>query len=271
MHFITAKPVKRKINVLIILLHAILIKISQAPYVVLYKTEKLNNINCHKKVIEGDFPSAHERELPPLKSIFFIETSCKGGINSRQACSIESAARAHPNWQINVLFAGPVSIHTQNGSTIGVLQKFNNINFYRIHVADYGKGTPLEDILSSNLLNSSRWSVMHSADVLRYLTLYKWGGVYLDLDVIVVKPFDSLARNWVAKQYDKYVASGLVSVWRNTMGRVFAKRLIRHVIIILYNQIVRRKKVITMSAHMSIAGRFLQYVQYRKNRFFAVI
>lgn len=45
-------------------------------------------------------------------------------------------------------------------------------------------------LYEKQVLQTSYWPVPHASDILRYTTLYKFGGTYLDLDVIVLKPFD---------------------------------------------------------------------------------
>jgi len=40
----------------------------------------------------------------------------------------------------------------------------------------------------------------HQSDLLWYLILFKWGGVYMDTDVIIVCPVDSLRTNVMAYQ-----------------------------------------------------------------------
>ncbi|XP_037557593.1 lactosylceramide 4-alpha-galactosyltransferase-like, partial [Dermacentor silvarum] len=52
--------------------------------------------------------------------------------------------------------------------------------------------TPLELWYESDILNKSAFPVEHLADALRLAVLYKQGGVYLDIDVIVMRSLDSL-------------------------------------------------------------------------------
>ncbi|XP_049266866.1 lactosylceramide 4-alpha-galactosyltransferase-like [Rhipicephalus sanguineus] len=54
------------------------------------------------------------------------------------------------------------------------------------------QGTPLGSWYESGILNKSAFPVEHLADALRLALLYKQGGVYLDIDVIVMRSFDSL-------------------------------------------------------------------------------
>ncbi|KAL3232007.1 hypothetical protein MRX96_023093 [Rhipicephalus microplus] len=52
--------------------------------------------------------------------------------------------------------------------------------------------TPLEAWYESGILDTSAFPVEHLADALRLAVVYKLGGVYLDIDVIVMRPLDSL-------------------------------------------------------------------------------
>lgn len=190
----------------------------------LSKAETFTNFNetsCHDAIIEDDLPSADSQmQFFPAKSIFFIGTSCKGGIKSREACSIESAARANPNWQINVLFTGPVATKKEKMIPMKILKHYQNVKFFRIHVTKFSKNTPLEQLLTKrkpNLLCRIR----HSSDVIKLISLYRWGGVYLDMDVIVMKSFDSLAKNWVARDSDTEIGSSYLGISRDEVGKKF--------------------------------------------------
>lgn len=63
-----------------------------------------------------------------------------------------------------------------------------------IFIYRYLDNTPLKVIHATGALNYSLWPVAHSSDVLRYTTLYKFGGIYLDLDVLVLKPLNDLSN-----------------------------------------------------------------------------
>ncbi|KAH7933925.1 hypothetical protein HPB49_019307 [Dermacentor silvarum] len=52
--------------------------------------------------------------------------------------------------------------------------------------------TPFEPWYESGILNKSAFPVEHLADALRLTVLYKQGGVYLDIDVIVLRSLDTL-------------------------------------------------------------------------------
>nr|CAD7412401.1 unnamed protein product [Timema poppensis] len=62
---------------------------------------------------------------------------------------------------------------------------YNNIRIRHVNIEHYLEGTPLEEWYKEGALKKSRWPMSHSSDVLRFITLWKYGGTYLDLDVVV--------------------------------------------------------------------------------------
>ncbi|EEC18888.1 lactosylceramide 4-alpha-galactosyltransferase, putative, partial [Ixodes scapularis] len=54
------------------------------------------------------------------------------------------------------------------------------------------EGTPLSSWNFSGAMRSSRYRVVHLADVLRLAVVYKYGGVYLDLDTVVLRSLEDL-------------------------------------------------------------------------------
>ncbi|KAJ8728397.1 hypothetical protein PYW08_016782 [Mythimna loreyi] len=179
-----------------------------------------DNIVCHYVNENDALPSAEDKNfLPTPNSIFFHETSCRGGLNSRQACAIESASRAHPRRQVYVMFSAPVSEAVYQRSSIAKLRRFANIKFARIHIGEYARNTPLEAMVASAPFNKSHFPLEHTSDILRYLTLYKWGGVYLDTDMLVVKSLTPLGNNWVAKQDSSFVNAAAIAISTDQLGR----------------------------------------------------
>jgi len=62
----------------------------------------------------------------------------------------------------------------------------------------------------------------HQTDLLRYLILFKWGGVYMDTDVIIVRPVDSLRTNVIAYE-DPYHKSANGAFIKFEKGNLFIK------------------------------------------------
>lgn len=125
------------------------------------------------------------------RSIFFHETSCFGRseaiLNARQACAVESAAMMNPNMTVYLLYLSPSKLSESSRVLYEILKDYSNVKIRRIMINEYVKDTPLERWYASGILKSSYWPTSHMSDILRYLTLWKYGGIYLDLDVVVKK------------------------------------------------------------------------------------
>ncbi|XP_013172035.1 PREDICTED: lactosylceramide 4-alpha-galactosyltransferase-like isoform X2 [Papilio xuthus] len=208
--------------ILIILCVCFLHKINNSKYL---PWAHLKDISCYYSVKGDVLPSADSNNFSPSqKSIFFMETSCRRNLTSRDLCAIESAARAHPDYRINVLFAAPISAELLG--QFSLRQKFENVRFARIHIDEYSKNTPVQELVWSGGLYKSHWRVEHASDLLRYLTLYKFGGIYLDLDVVVAKRLDTLAANWAARESEFYVGSSAIAFSLDSVGRSIAEAAI---------------------------------------------
>lgn len=124
------------------------------------------------------------------RNIFFHETSCFGkeGIvmTSRQACAIESAAMMNPTMKVHLFILSNANYSNETKQIIHILTNYKNVVIHRIFMEEYVKNTPIQDWWESGVLRSSRWPKSHMSDILRYLTLWKFGGIYLDLDVVVI-------------------------------------------------------------------------------------
>lgn len=80
-----------------------------------------------------------------------------------------------------------------------------------LNIFTYGIGTPAENWIKYDKLFYSKWLNSHTSDFLRYLTMYKYGGVYLDLDVVVQKTFENVEPNFSGAESNEDVAAGVMS------------------------------------------------------------
>lgn len=94
-------------------------------------------------------------------------------------------------------------------SLIESLRQYRNIYFKYFNLVEFSKETPLESWILSEKLQTSKYLLSHTSDVVRYLTLYKYGGTYLDLDVIVVKHHN--LSNYACSEDDKYVNGAILN------------------------------------------------------------
>ena len=181
------------------------------------------------------YPNDHQRLLNILdtntkpiggKNIFFLETSYSSDgivkLNARQACAIESAAKANPSHQIFVLFASPVGFRNATPlPLVELILSYNNVHLNYLNITQYAEKTPLEEWIKKGDLFKSKYINAHTSDVLRYLTLWKYGGTYLDLDVVVRKPLDSIPSNYAGAENSKTINCAVLNLDRQ-FGFLFA-------------------------------------------------
>ncbi|KAH7965896.1 hypothetical protein HPB49_011951 [Dermacentor silvarum] len=127
--------------------------------------------------------------------IWFIETSHKQKLTAREACSIESTCRHNGDYNVHLLSTGNIS--SSDCPYHRILSRLPNFHSARLNVSVVLAETPLR--ATEAALNRSIYKVVHLSDWLRYVVLWKRGGVYLDSDMIVVKSLKGI-RNAVFYQ-----------------------------------------------------------------------
>lgn len=147
----------------------------------------------------------------------------------RQACAIESAALWNPLRSIFVLFPSPVGVY-KNGTTpqlIEILNKYPNIQFRTMNLWRYSYETPLFEWIKTNEIFKSGYLIEHISDIFRVVTLYKFGGLYLDLDVIVLKNMDYLGEDYVGDDWYGVANNAVMHASVNGTGREVMEKSLR--------------------------------------------
>lgn len=140
---------------------------------------------------------------------------------------IESAAKRNPIKAIYVLFNGPLTATGLAQSPIVFLAQLPNVHFARVHLKKYAKGTVLEELVSRRKNHRSKWPVQHTADLTRLLTLYKFGGISLDTDVLVIKKLKNLGKNWVVGRDGDHISSAAMAIGNDELGRKIINKLLK--------------------------------------------
>ena len=114
-----------------------------------------------------------------------------GKFNWRHWRSVESIFYHHPNAEVNIYS------NTLPGDIFNVLTEAGySIQVKRYSLEDMLIGSPAEGFIEK--LKEARkgpfW-YSHETDLLRMFLLYTYGGIYMDTDVIVVRPLNSLKAN----------------------------------------------------------------------------
>ena len=187
-----------------------------------------DEISCYYKN-EGDvLPSVEDpRFVPNNKSIFYIDSTCRGELTMMHACVAESAAAANPEWSIYLLFSYPLT-DSLSKRFLAELLTYPNINAARIHLDKYAKGTVLESILVNDI-KKSKHPIVDASNMLKIVTLHRWGGITLDNDMLIIRSFDDLPSNWVVKVNNE-LSSEALSVSKDDVGRNITGELMKYVL-----------------------------------------
>ncbi|XP_064541159.1 lactosylceramide 4-alpha-galactosyltransferase-like [Drosophila montana] len=162
---------------------------------------------------------------PPGRTIFFIESSCyrsdsqynMSSIKAHQACPIESAALHNPNFQVFVLFA---CLTHRNESTpiIDAIISYKNVHFRSLNLDRYAQDTPIGDWVKKGDLFTSSYLMYHLSDLLRLITLYRFGGVYLDMDVLQLRSLEDEPLNFAGAERSDSIGNSVISLEPNGFG-----------------------------------------------------
>ena len=157
----------------------------------------------HKTAIT-DIELTAQREIetepvPGQRHIIFLETRCvlndstpgnQSGlvISKREACAVASATNTNPDTTVYLLYTCSVAGKLSDSPEyVKQMLSYPNVRIWKLVLADYIKGTPLENWDLMGKVRSSNWPVVHASDILRYAALWKYGATYLDLDFVMQK------------------------------------------------------------------------------------
>lgn len=89
----------------------------------------------------------------------------------------------NPDHQIFLLFTSQVGYRNKTPIKLidTLVNNYKNINLNYLNISKYAESTPLSNWIKTGELFRSSYVNSHTSDVLRYLSLWKYGGTYLDL------------------------------------------------------------------------------------------
>ncbi|XP_021938491.1 lactosylceramide 4-alpha-galactosyltransferase-like isoform X2 [Zootermopsis nevadensis] len=189
-----------------------------------------------------EWTDVHTEPVRGDNHIIFLETRCvlndsrtinQSGliIHQRGACAVESAAKMNPNTKIYLIYTCSINGRLEDSPEyVKQMLSYSNVRLWKLDISDYVKDTPMENWDFTGKVKSSKWPLFHSSDILRYLTLWKYGGTYLDQDFVILKSLDALGRNYVGAQSPGYIASGALDFAMDTPGRTVAHLCLRDIL-----------------------------------------
>ena len=116
--------------------------------------------------------------------------------------------------------------------------KYKNIYFLSLsNLTKFVSGSPYEKDLKCSrkvceLLESSIYPEYHYSDLLRLLLVYKFGGIYSDLDIVTLKPFPGNLelKNLLAADTSSRLGNCFLKF---TQGHSFTELAMKHIVSIM--------------------------------------
>ncbi|NWR95133.1 A4GAT galactosyltransferase, partial [Furnarius figulus] len=134
---------------------------------------------------------------PPSRgNVFFVETSEQTKPGYLFSCSVESAARTHPEASVVVLMRG---LGKGNASlpkhwVFSLLSCFPNVQIQPLDLPELFSGTPLAKWYLWPLRRWEPYLLPVLSDACRIVLMWKYGGIYLDTDFIVLRNLENLTN-----------------------------------------------------------------------------
>ncbi|KAJ3061450.1 Lactosylceramide 4-alpha-galactosyltransferase [Podochytrium sp. JEL0797] len=139
---------------------------------------------------------------PPLKpdskvphNLFFLHYN-KHLDNPRYLCALESAARHNPDHKITLFAKNADSFKQDIKLWLDRIDAHmaERLVIEELNWASGMVGTPLESWWANEVYKDSSWVEQNLGNAFRMGVLWKYGGVYLDLDIVSLNPVGGLGR-----------------------------------------------------------------------------
>jgi hypothetical protein len=110
-----------------------------------------------------------------------------------------------------LLLTNDTDIILNHTNLLQVLKSYPNVRIRFVNLTEFTQGTKMEKFFSENRVKNSPYRLEHTSDVLRMLVLNKYGGLYLDLDVISLYPVRLMrSKNFVCLEGNNVFANAIL-------------------------------------------------------------
>lgn len=126
-----------------------------------------------------------------------------------------------------MLFASPVGVIDKLPEFYNKIQQYPNVYVRNINLWRYSVGTPIAEWLNSNKLFESSFLFEHMSDIVRAISLYRYGGYHMDLDVIVQKNIDQLGENFIGDDWSTVINGAFMHLNNFGIGKEILQRFFK--------------------------------------------
>uniref|UniRef100_A0A8C8AK92 Lactosylceramide 4-alpha-galactosyltransferase n=1 Tax=Otus sunia TaxID=257818 RepID=A0A8C8AK92_9STRI len=150
----------------------------------------------HEQVLSCLRPPAARGSPPSPGDVVFVETSERMDPSDLFVCSVESVARTHPGTRVVVLMKGLANGNASlpNHWGFSLLSCFPNVEFQPLNLQELFSGTPLAEWYLQAQQRQEPYFLPVLSDACRIAIMWKFGGIYLDTDFIVLKNLKNLTN-----------------------------------------------------------------------------
>ncbi|OCT78917.1 hypothetical protein XELAEV_18030006mg [Xenopus laevis] len=144
--------------------------------------------------------------------IIFIETTDRMKPPSLVLCAIESAARVYKDRSVAFFMKGLPDINTMEDelkarNRFPTLSSFDNVYFFPLQMEKLFSDTPLMPWYKKVNPKSETYWTHVSSDGCRLALIWKHGGIYMDSDIISMRPIPDV--NFLAAQSSQFSSNGI--------------------------------------------------------------
>lgn len=107
---------------------------------------------------------------------------------------------------------------------------YQNVQLNSLDLSTISLDSPLEKFLESGILQNSSFVVSHTSDVMRLLVLWRYGGTYLDLDMIVRQKLDSVPSNCACEDTSNILNGAILNFSHDDEGQKLIEIFINNLI-----------------------------------------
>ncbi|KAL7636313.1 UNVERIFIED_CONTAM: hypothetical protein RMT77_013072 [Armadillidium vulgare] len=160
----------------------------------------------HFVILPSHDASSHDR------SILLIEGFHNSHLGPRMLCTAESAATTHPNSSVDIFMTArefKMSVVARR-----LLDTYGNIKLFYLDASKLYLESPMKWWYQRKTWKRSKWPNTNFNDPLRWLLLWKYGGTYLDMDVIVIQNLD-YEKNFAGLESKYLVGAGVLRFTKN--------------------------------------------------------
>ncbi|XP_069624223.1 alpha-1,4-N-acetylglucosaminyltransferase-like [Ranitomeya imitator] len=169
----------------------------------------LETISTSSSTTENIAPRSPSEILKEGNGIIYLETTDRMQPPPLVLCAIESAARVYKNRPVVFFLKGLNSTNIEETVQrhFPVLSSLRNIYFFPLKMEDLFIDTPLHSWYQKiDLQKQSHWTHV-SSDACRLALIWKYGGMYMDTDIISIRVIPS--EDFLAAQSSQFSSNGI--------------------------------------------------------------